>query len=60
MVIFLVVVTKAVVQGWVSGFQFDVVDQFAALGSGERWCGELPAAALGQQQVLDVSGVIGC
>ena len=57
--ILLGVVAKAVVKGGVGGFEFDVVDQFAAFGSGECRRGELPAAAFGQQQILHVSGIVG-
>ena len=57
--ILLGVVAKAVVKGGVGGFEFDVVDQFAAFGSGECRRGELPAAAFGQQQILHASGIVG-
>jgi hypothetical protein len=53
-------VAKAVVKGWVGRFQLDIVDQFAALGSGLRWRGELPTAAFRQQQILYVGGIVSC
>jgi hypothetical protein len=45
MVILLAVVAQAVVHGWVGEVEFDVVDQFAAFGRGQRRRGQLPAAA---------------
>ena len=50
---------EAVVKGGIGGFQFDVVDQFAAFGSGQSGRGKLPAAAFGQQEVLDIGGIVG-
>jgi hypothetical protein len=58
--VLLSVVAKAVINGWVGGFQLDVVDQFAALGSRERRRGKLPAAACRQQQFLYIGGIVSC
>jgi hypothetical protein len=54
------VVAKAVVKSGVGRFQLDIIDQFAALGSGQRWRGELPAAAFREQQILYVGGIVSC
>jgi hypothetical protein len=55
----LAVLAKAVVPGGIGRFQFDVVDQFTALGGGEGGRRELSAAAFGQQQILYRGGIVG-
>src|SRR5947209_3086857 len=49
---------KTVVNGGISGLQFDLLDQFAALGSGQSGRGKLSPPPLGQQQVLNICGVV--
>src|SRR5271157_4875486 len=50
---------ETVVKGGISGIQFNLVDQFAALGSGQSGRGKLSPPAFRQQEVLDVGGVVG-